>query len=526
MKKVNYHHSTSKVLSFCLVILLAFSTSIFAQKDAAKGKALFNTNCAACHKLDKRTVGPALGGVSDRRKRDWLHSWIKDSQALIASGDADAKAIFDEYKIPMASYSQFSDEDLDNILEYLTPSEATKAAESATPAAVAPVKVENTEQTKKGKALFNTNCAACHKLDKKSTGPALRGVSERREKEWLYSWVKNSKSLIDSGDADAKEIFAEYNNVPMTAFPQLSKEDIDAILAYTSMPKPEKKTAVVVEKEGEGSSTTMILGLFALVLAILLAVLFFVNKKLKSIAADKGIVVEEGVSLWKAFLQNQFLVLVAVILFALFGAYHVFGFFMQIGVDQGYQPVQPIHFSHKIHAGDNGIDCKYCHSNARVSKTSGIPSLNVCMNCHKGISEVAETTATEEYSKEFYDGEIQKLYDAVGWKNFKYTGETKPVQWVRVHNLPDFAYYNHSQHVSVAGLKCQECHGAVEEMEILEQHAPLTMGWCLDCHKSKEVNMEGNAYYEKIHDQLKKKYGVDKFTVAQMGGMECGKCHY
>jgi len=209
-------------------------------------------------------------------------------------------------------------------------------------------------------------------------------------------------------------------------------------------------------------------------------------------------------------------------------AYFAFGYFMQLGIDQGYQPVQPIHFSHKIHAGDNKIDCKYCHSSARVSKTSGIPSLNVCMNCHKSIFEVAPETATAEYSKEFYDGEIKKLYAAVGWDdtNQEYTGDTQPVKWIRVHNLPDFVYYNHSQHVTVAGLECQTCHGPVEEMEIVSQFSPLTMGWCINCHRETNIKVKDNEYYTKIHEELSKKYGVDKLTVAQQGGLECGKCHY
>ena len=212
----------------------------------------------------------------------------------------------------------------------------------------------------------------------------------------------------------------------------------------------------------------------------------------------------------------------------LVSAFFAYGWMMQIGVDQGYEPVQPIHYSHRIHAGENGIDCKYCHSAARVSKHSNIPSLNVCMNCHKNISEVAETTATEEYSKEFYDGEIAKLYDAVGWDKDvqSYTGKTKPVKWVRIHNLPDHVYFNHSQHVTVAGVECQTCHGPVEEMEIMRQHSPLTMGWCINCHRETNVKVEDNAYYTKIHEELSKKYGVKQLTAAQMGGLECGKCHY
>jgi hypothetical protein len=150
------------------------------------------------------------------------------------------------------------------------------------------------------------------------------------------------------------------------------------------------------------------------------------------------------------------------------------------------------------------------------------------MNCHKSIAEVSDTTATEDYSKSFYDGEIQKLYKAVGWDQStqSYTGKTEPVKWVRIHNLPDFVYFNHSQHVKVAGIECQTCHGPVQTYEIMKQFSPLTMGWCIDCHRKTEVKMEGNEYYTKIHEQLSKKYGVDKLTAAQMGGLECGKCHY
>ena len=192
-------------------------------------------------------------------------------------------------------------------------------------------------------------------------------------------------------------------------------------------------------------------------------------------------------------------------------------------------PIQPIHYSHKIHAGDNGIDCKYCHSSARTSKNAGIPSLNVCMNCHKNINEFqGDKDSIYEYSKEFYTGEIQKLYDAVGWDKTaqKYTGKQKPVKWVRIHNLPDFVYFNHSQHVSVAGVECQKCHGKVETFEVQKQFAPLTMGWCVNCHRETEVKVAGNDYYKKIHEELSKKYGVTKLTAAQMGGLECGKCHY
>jgi len=393
----------------------------------------------------------------------------------------------------------------------------------------------------KGKSLFNANCAACHQLDKKMTGPALRYVETRLSEDegldrtWLNAWIRNSSALIKSGDAYANKIYAEYNGSAMTAFPQLSDQDLSDILAYTAQDKAVPVAAVATAVQGTqsegGVSQELVLAALAILFGLLALGLFLVHKTLRRFATANNVEIAEAVkrkSLWKAFIQNQFLMLVVAIFFLLSSAYFVYGYFMQVGVDQGYQPIQPIHYSHKIHAGDNGIDCKYCHSSARVSKHSGIPSLNVCMNCHKSIYEVSPETATEEYSKEFYDGEIKKLYDAVGWDDAeqKYTGNTKPVKWVRIHNLPDFAYFNHSQHVTVAGLECQTCHGPVEEMEIMYQFSPLTMGWCINCHRETNVKVQDNGYYDKIHEALTKKYGVEQLTAAQMGGLECGKCHY
>ena len=415
----------------------------------------------------------------------------------------------------------------------------TSFAQDAAPAAVAdaPAATQGGDPVK-GKELFNANCAACHKLDAKATGPMLRGIAAKHDMPWLYKWIHNSSELIKSGDAAAVKVFNENNKAVMTAFPQLSEGDIDNIIAYTSEPKaeiaapaPGMAAAGTNSADQSGVSNNIILGALALVMLMLVVMLFLVNNVLTKVAKSNGIEVAPKpvrTPIWKAFVKNQFLVLVTAIFLLLSSAYFVYGFLMQVGVDQGYEPIQPIHYSHRIHAGDNEINCKYCHSSARVSKHSGIPSLNVCMNCHKNIAEVAETTATPEYSKAFYDEQIQKLYKAVGWDQTtqSYTGKTEPVKWVRIHNLPDFVYFNHSQHVTVAGIECQTCHGPVETYEIQKQFAPLTMGWCINCHRKTEVKMEGNDYYTKIHEELSKKYGVDKLTAAQMGGLECGKCHY
>ena len=388
-----------------------------------------------------------------------------------------------------------------------------------------------------GKSLFNANCAACHQLNRKAVGPALRGVTEKYDRDWLYSWIKNGTQMIKDGDPQAVAIWEEYNRAVMTNYPQFSNEQIDNILAYTNYTPPAPAVAVSASAEtaaqGSDISINLILAVTIVIFTILIVMLFLVQRTLIKIANASGVKIETETKrnirpLWKAVVENQFIMFVLVIGFLLSSAYFTYGYLMQIGIDQGYAPIQPIHYSHKIHAGANQIECKYCHSSARVSKHSGIPSLNVCMNCHEYIADYnGEEDLENGYTKDFYTNEIKKLYNAVGWdeENQVYTGNTQPVKWVRIHNLPDFVYFNHAQHAQVAKIECQTCHGPVEEMEILYQYSPLTMGWCIDCHRESNVDKD-NEYYQKVHEELSKKYGVEKLTVAQLGGIECAKCHY
>ena len=393
-----------------------------------------------------------------------------------------------------------------------------------------------------GRKLFKSLCTTCHKLDKKSTGPALGGVVERRENDWLKAWIKNNAELRASGDRDAIAIFEEYNGSSMTAFPQLSDTQIDDILYYTTVGDPVKTPApgeIGVAGNGTGTDGAPKWIIYLLAGAIIVAFLMIANL-LKQVNELKGNKKSEATSdikrdlheLWEGLKRNTFLKVLSTIFVLLIGAYIAFGTLFKVGVNDGYSPLQPIAFSHKIHSGDNKIECQYCHSSAKHSKHSGIPSVNVCMNCHKNISEVAEGTKVEwdgvTYGKAELDKEIAKVYDAAGWNpdELEYTGNTKPIKWIRIHNLPDFVYFNHSQHVTVAGLKCQKCHGPVEEMDEMRQFSPLTMGWCIDCHKETKVDLKGNEYYDNIHKELAKKYNVDQVTIAQLGGKECGKCHY
>lgn len=394
--------------------------------------------------------------------------------------------------------------------------------------------VDETRQ-KEGRKIFKSQCASCHKLDKKLIGPALGGVVKRREDAWLKAWIKDNAALRASGDRDAIEIFQEYKGSPMTAFPQLTDQNIDDILYYTTVGEI-KKVADVSAVGGTSPEPASKWLIYILAAAIVVAFLIIANL-LKQIAELKGgpktASTRENLNdLWEGFKRNTFLKILLISFGLLITVYILFGLLFKVGVDEGYMPLQEIAFSHKIHAGDNKIDCQYCHSSAKHSKHSGIPTVNVCMNCHKNISEVAEDTKVEwdgtTYTKEDLDKEIAKIYEAAGWdaENLEHTGETKPIKWIRVHNLPDFAYFNHSQHVTVAELKCQKCHGPVEEMDEMYQYSPLTMGWCIDCHKETQVDIKGNEYYQKIHEELAKKYNVEQVTVAQLGGKECGKCHY
>ena len=388
-----------------------------------------------------------------------------------------------------------------------------------------------------GKSLFNANCAACHQLNRKAVGPALSGVTEKYDREWLYKWIKNGTQMIKDGDPQAVAIWEEYNRAVMTNYPQFSNEQIDNILAYTDYtpPPPAVTVAASAQTVSQGSdiSVNVILAVTIVIFTILIVMLFLVQRTLIKIANASGVKIETDTKrsitpLWQTIVKNQFLIFILVVGFLLSSAYFTYGYLMQVGIDQGYAPIQPIHYSHKIHAGANQIECKYCHSSARVSKHSGIPSLNVCMNCHEYIAEYnGEEDLENGYTRDFYTNEIKKLYSAVGWdeENQVYTGNTKPVKWVRIHNLPDFVYFNHAQHAQVAKIECQTCHGPVEEMEIMYQYSPLTMGWCIDCHRESNVD-KNNEYYQKVHEELSKKYGVEKLTVAQLGGIECAKCHY
>jgi len=391
----------------------------------------------------------------------------------------------------------------------------------------------------KGEALFKANCTSCHKIGERMTGPALGPtITAETDDKFLTHWIQNNQALIAAKEPKAMKIYNEYNQAGMTVFATLSDGDVTNILTYVraewkkeqEAPKSADATAAAADN---GPSNLVIFGLIA-VIVIAFLVILVLNKVISTLEGlllkRQGLPVEvevvEGPPVDK-FATLKKLAKNKKLMGFFFGCLSIAGIswtwvtMWNTNVHQGYQPVQPIKFPHDLHAGVMKIDCQYCHSGAYKSKNASIPSLNVCMNCHKTIkaalnSKTPSTEIAKIYTALGYDPETQK-YDST---------KARPMQWVRVHNLPDFAYFNHSQHVKVGGLKCQTCHGPVETMKEVYQYSPLTMKWCVQCHKRTEVNSKGNAYYENmlfVHDKLK---NHEKVTEAMMGGIECGKCHY
>ena len=394
-----------------------------------------------------------------------------------------------------------------------------------------------------GRKIFKEKCTSCHALDRDLIGPALQTVVPTKSEAFLLKWINNAPALIASGDKEAVEA-SKYNpNAEMTAFPSLTPEQIKSILAYVKVGEPKKAEDTKSSAGSDEVSSFSIAGVVAVIIVsiLILVLLGRAVKMLERLILQKqGIVVEDEVKvpltkgLGMLFKNKKFVFFFVLCVAMVLGTFGWMGMW-NTGVHTGYQPVQPIKFSHELHAGINQIDCQYCHSGAFKSKNASIPSLNVCMNCHKQVQ-----------ARDSHDGnispEIQKIYNALGYDADKMTydkSKEKPIEWIRVHNLPDFAYFNHSQHVVVAeesirrakGLKpnepvCFACHGPVNTMQEIYKYSPLTMKWCINCHKETQLEVKGNAFYDKIieaHEKIKK---GEKITPAALGGMECGKCHY
>jgi hypothetical protein len=380
-----------------------------------------------------------------------------------------------------------------------------------------------------GKALFQTNCASCHALNKKLTGPALAGFEERGpwgDRKKVYDWVRNPAGFAKT-DAYAAGLIKEYG-VLMTGFNALTDAEIDAIVTYINTPPPTPAPTPGGAVAAEPEDNSLLFGILALVLAVVAVILLQVNSNLRKLSDEKeGIHRPEPVVFWK----NKAYIATGIILLFLVGGYLTIQGAIGLGRQTNYQPEQPIYYSHKVHAGINQVNCLYCHGGAMEGKHANIPSVNVCMNCHMAINEYkGPELVKEDGTKVDGTAEIQKLYEYAGWDPAvnKYTGKGKPIEWIKIHNLPDHVYFNHSQHTKAGGVQCQTCHGEIQKMDEVYQFANLSMGWCVNCHRETNVKFTENGFYsmyEKFHNDIKSGK-MDSVTVEKIGGTECQKCHY
>lgn len=311
-------------------------------------------------------------------------------------------------------------------------------------------------------------------------------------------WINGNHQLTGS----ASDLYADSDILS-----QIGSLSGSGIGSDDATPPPVADAGVSIGRD----SLATTLGLLVLVLFAVVLLLVFISANLVNLVrvreGEQPYTLMGTIKLTKELALNPYiatagnLVLVVVVLFL------AVPIARGVGLHQGYQPEQPIYFSHSIHAGKFEIDCQYCHTGAGKGKNAWIPSVNVCWNCHNGVQNVGP--GYSEAMTEFYNKQITKVRE-------HYLTNT-PIEWVRIHNLPDLSYFNHQQHVVAGKQECQTCHGPVEEMDVVYQYSPLSMGWCVNCHRETEVNAE---YYKNVVGWDHAKY------VEDIGGTNCARCHY
>ncbi len=394
-----------------------------------------------------------------------------------------------------------------------------------------------------GKAIYTSKCASCHILGTEGAYPDLIGLEDRHtwaDHNDLLKWIQNPAAYMAS-DPYTAGLKTKYGSV-MTAFPEFTLADVEAVVNYINNRAEELKNKKAgggdVNDGGggkNGNQNAVIFGVISLILAIIALILMQVNSNLKKMSDDaSGIERPEPVP----FYRNKVYIALLAIVFFVIGGYYLSTAAIGLQRQKNYAPEQPIFYSHKVHAGINQINCLYCHGNAWEGKTASIPSVNVCMNCHKTITEYTGPTLYNDKGEEVNGtAEIAKLHNYAGFDpknpNAWDPSKSKPIEWVRIHNMPDHVYFNHSQHVRVGNVQCQTCHGDITGMDVVHQASELSMGWCVNCHRQTNVNFnydstKGNQYYsifEKFHNDIKAGK-MDSVSVKDIGGLECQRCHY
>jgi hypothetical protein len=340
----------------------------------------------------------------------------------------------------------------------------------------------SSEDLRRGERLFfglvylgdkSVNCADCHNTRVSDT------------LNWNPDALEISRKYLEKSSLDLRKVLLKPAGPKMKQVHkgfQLGAEDIVLIKAYMN------KFAGIGLKKNKPVITNLLLLIVASILFLLSSIDVVIRKIYKDQRINWAILTVTGIFITWILAINA----------------------IAFGRAKGYAPAQPIKFSHAVHAGQNKTDCNYCHYTARTSKTAGIPAGSICLNCHFLVRNGTRSGATE----------IAKVLKALDDK--------KPVKWVRIYKLPDFVFFSHEQHVSAGKITCDACHGNVKEMNRLYQVPDLSMGWCIDCHKTRKVNLSNEyykTYYSDLYDSLKAGK-IDSVRVTGIGGRDCGKCHY
>lgn len=373
-----------------------------------------------------------------------------------------------------------------------------------------------------GEELFKGNCGSCHAVARKVVGPALKGVHERwgNDEAEMAAFITASQAYMKAGRKNsdyANKLYAEYNNTVMPN-QALKPDEIKAVLAYIkeegAKPDPTAAAAgapgaaapgtIAISEGAVFTGLLVLVSVLAIVSFILLVVIGVMVNAIRAKNNEKPFSLVDSA---KSLARNKFIITLVVIIAAVGGFNELVTSARGVGLHKGYGPAQPIAFSHKLHAGTYGISCNYCHIGVERAKSATIPATNICMNCHNYIQQ----------GPRYGEKEIGKIL-----ASYK---DGKSIEWVRIHNLPDFVYFNHQQHVKVGGVACQTCHGPIQEMEVVYQFNDLSMGWCINCHRQRKVDLTKNNYYRAVHNELIAGK-EDSVTVERLGGLSCSKCHY
>lgn len=498
--------------------------STIAQTDQAE---IFDEFCADCHSIgDGDMRGPDLLGMEQKHSGKWLIDFIRSAKTMINSGDPASVKVWEKYNKKSMPDTDFSDAEIKALIAYIKSFNKIKV-EVKKP--VTPTVGASAASNVNNHAIENLTSQISEYEDK------LQNIEKKLDIILEFHKKSLSARITDEEVDKGRELFEGdvtfANNVPVcvschntytidtlnwnpsayeiaSVFSKRNNVDMGDIIVN---PKSDKMKEVLKDHKLTDNETFYITAFLQSIAKTGLNEHTKIPSKLIIFIVLCVLMVLSVFDLiFTKFIKRKWINITVFFVTFIFVSNTIYVSAKNVGLSQNYAPDQPIKFSHKIHVKENKIECIFCHNSPEYSRESGIPTTNICMICHNKIK-------SGKLSGQF---EISKIRNS--FKN------KKPIEWIKVHNLPDHVFFSHAQHVSVAKIDCQTCHGAIEEMDITSQYSSLSMGWCVKCHRETEIQFEENNYYSnhhELHADLKSGK-ITKVTADQIGANDCQKCHY